>query len=72
MKKKIKDLTIDEVKQICKKARTKQNGKVVQRCVSDCPLNSPRADIIVFDTTPRTCELVVALNKEIEVEEDEM
>lgn len=68
MKKKIKDLTIDEIKQICKKARTKQNGKIVQRCVSDCPLNSPS---IVFDTTPRTCELVVALNQEIEVEEDE-
>lgn len=71
MKKKIKDLTLEECKNICKKARTKPNGKVVKHCVSDCPLNSPRADYILFDNTPKTCELIIALNQEIEVNEDE-
>ena len=71
MKKKIKDLTLEEVKNICKKARTQPNGKVVKHCVSDCPLNYPRQDDILFDNKPRACELTVALNQEIEVNEDE-
>ena len=60
MKKKIKDLTLEELKAICLKVRTNKKGKAKDWCVSDCPL---------FHWNMKTCEIVQRLNQEIEVEE---
>ena len=70
MIKQVKDITLEEVKQICIKARTKENGKVVKYCVSDCPLNKDNADMfLLFDNSIRLCELIKMLNKEVEIED---
>ena len=69
MKKKIKDLTVDEAKAICIKSRTKANGKIKDCCVRDCPLNT-RCEWSLFDTNLRACDIIYILNKEIEVEDD--
>lgn len=72
MKKKIKDLNVEEIKTICKKARTNKKGKVKECCCQDnCPLGSPREYRFMLDTTLRICEIVASLNQEIEVEDDE-
>ena len=64
MIKQIKDITLEEAKQICIKARTKENGKVIKHCVSDCPLNSNNSNIfLLFDNSIRLCELIKMLNK---------
>ena len=68
MIKQVKDITLEEAKQICIKARTKENGKVVKHCVSDCPLNKDDSDMfLLFDNSIRLCELIKMLNKEVEV-----
>lgn len=74
MKKKIKDLTLEEIKAICKKARTNDKGKVSNYCKQiNCPLGSPRGYMyqVGLDTSLKLCEIVSSLNKEIEVEDDE-
>lgn len=72
MKKKVKDLTIEEIKAICKKARTNKKGKIKDYCCRDnCPLGSARDYQLMLDTSPRLCEIVAGLNKEIEVDGDE-
>ena len=65
---KVKDLTIEQAKAICKKARTKPNGKVKDMCTHDCPLNT-RSDF--FDTSLRACDIINILNMEVEVLENE-
>lgn len=67
LKKKIKDLTLEEVKAICLKARTKANGKVRNKCVEDCPLNTRSP--LPFDFSLRACDIIAILNKNIEVDE---
>ena len=70
--KKIKDLTLEEIKTICKKARTNKKGKVKEYCCqNNCPLGSPREYQFMLDTTLRICEIVASLNEEIEVESSE-
>lgn len=65
---KIKDMTIEQVKTICLKARTKANGKVKEYCVEDCPLNNN--DIVpLFQIKLRLCDLVAMLNKEVVVDD---
>ena len=72
MKKKIKDLTFEEISAICKKARTNEKGKISKYCQRDyCPLGGPREYQLMGDTSLKTCEIIWTLNKEIEVEEDE-
>ena len=72
MKKKIKDLTFEEISAICKKARTNEKGKISKYCQRDnCPLGGPREYRLLRDTSLKTCEIIWTLNKEIEVEEDE-
>ena len=72
MKKKIKDLTFEEISAICKKARTNKKGKISEYCKRDnCPLGGPREYPLLGDTSLKTCEILSALNKEIEVEENE-
>ena len=72
MKKKIKDLTFEEISEICKKARTNEKGKINKYCQRDnCPLGGPREYNLFGDTSLKTCEIIWTLNKEIEVEEDE-
>ena len=61
---KVKDLTIEQAKAICEKARTKPNGKIKSMCTSDCPLYT-RDD--PFDTSLRACDIINILNMEIEV-----
>lgn len=71
MKKKIKDLTLEEMKAICKKARTNKKGKVSNYCCQEnCPLGSPREYQLMLDTSLKLCEIVSSLNKEIEVEDN--
>ena len=71
MKKKIKDLTLEEMKAICKKARTNKKGKTKDYCCRDnCPLGGPREYGLTFDTSLKTCEIVASINKEIEVEDN--
>ena len=71
MIKQVKDITLEEVKQICIKARTKEKGKVVKGCVSDCPLNKENSDIfLLFDNSIRLCELIKMLNKKVEIKND--
>lgn len=67
---KVKDLTIEQAKAICIKARTKPNGKVVKSCVEDCPLNT-RNPYNMFDTNLRACDIINILNMEIEVLEND-
>lgn len=64
---KVKDLTREQAKEICIKARTKPNGKIVNSCVDNCPLNT-RSPYNMFDTNLRACDIVSILNMEIEVE----
>lgn len=64
---KVKDLTIKQTKEICIKARTKPNGKIVNSCVENCPLNT-RKPYDMFDKNLRACDIVSILNMEIEVE----
>lgn len=72
MKKKIKDLTFEEISAICKKERTNKKGKISDYCKREnCPLGGPREYQFMGDTSLKTCEIIWALNKEIEVEEDE-
>ena len=72
MKKKIKDLTFEEMSAICKKARTNKKGKISKYCKRDnCPLGGPREYKLLGDSSLKTCEIISVLNKEIEVEEDE-
>ena len=72
MKKKIKDLTFEEISAICKEARTNKKGKTSEYCQRDnCSLGGPREYRLLGDTSLKTCEIIWALNKEIEVEEDE-
>ena len=72
MKKKIKDLTFEEISAICKKARTNKKGKISEYCQREnCPLGGPREYPLLGDTSLKTCEIIWALNKEIEVEENE-
>lgn len=72
MKKKIKDLTFEEISAICIKARTNKKGKISEYCQRDnCPLGGPREYQLFGDTSLKTCEIISVLNKEIEVEEDE-
>ncbi len=71
MKKKIKDLTFEEIRAICQKARTNEKGKISKHCQrDDCPLGGPREYSLTYDTSLKTCEIVASLNKEIEVEEE--
>lgn len=71
MKKKIKDLTMEEIVAICKKARTNKKGKISDYCKRDnCPLGGPREYRVSMDSSLKTCEILSVLNKEIEVEED--
>lgn len=70
MIKKIKDMTFDEVKVICTKARTKRNGKISNWCASDCPLNT-RDPYGIFERSLRACDIIKILNTEIEVEDSE-
>lgn len=70
--KKIKDLTLEEVRAICKKARTNKKGKISDYCKREnCPLGGPRDYQLTFDSSLKTCEIIAVLNKEIEVEENE-
>ena len=72
MIKKIKDLTLEEIKTICKKARTNKKGKISHYCKQEnCPLGSPRDYQLMLDTSLKLCEIVASLNKEIEVLENE-
>lgn len=72
MKKKIKDLTLDEIIAICQKARTNKKGKISKHCQRDnCTLGGPREYSLTYDTSLKTCEIVATLNKDIEVEEDD-
>ena len=69
MKKKIKDLTLEEMSAICKKARTNKKGKISDYCKRDnCPLGGPREYQLSMDSSLKTCEIISVLNKEIEVE----
>lgn len=61
-KKKIKDLTLEELKAICRKARTNKKGKEKEWCVNDCPL---------YFWNMKMCEIVSRLNQEIEVEDEQ-
>ena len=71
MKKKIKDLTFEEISEICKKARTNEKGKISDYCKREnCPLGGPREFQLLSDSSLKTCEIIGVLNKEIEVEED--
>ena len=71
MKKKIKDLTLEEIQAICKKARTNKKGKIKDYCCRDnCPLGGPREYALTLDTSLKTCEIVASINKEIEVEDN--
>lgn len=65
---KVKDLSIMQVLEICKKARTKPNGKVKDMCTHDCPLNTRSTP---FDTSLRACDIIYILNSEIEVLEND-
>lgn len=69
MLKKIKDLTLEEAKTICLKARTKATGKVKNRCVEDCPLNT-RNSLLPFDIGLKACDIIAILNKNIEVQDE--
>ena len=70
--KKIKDLTLEECRAICKKARTNKKGKISDYCKREnCPLGGPREYQLTFDNSLKTCEIISVLNKEIEVEEDD-
>ena len=72
MKKKIKDLTYEEMSAICKKARTNKKGKISDYCKRDnCPLGGPREYRVSMDSSLKTCEIISVLNKEIEVEEND-
>ena len=72
MKKKIKDLTLEEISAICKEARTNEKGKISKYCQREnCPLGGPREYKLIGDTSLKTCEIISILNKEIEVAEDE-
>lgn len=72
MKKKIKDLTLEEIKAICKKARTNKKGKISDYCCQgNCPLASPRDYQLLLDTSLKLCEIIVSFNREIEVNIDE-
>ena len=72
MKKKIKDLTLEEMRAICQKARTNKKGKISDYCKRDnCPLGGPREYRLSMDSSLKTCEILSVLNKEIEVEEDD-
>lgn len=72
MKKKIKDLTLEEIIAICKEARTDEKGKISKHCDREyCPLGGPRKFPLLVDTSLKTCEILIALNKEIEVEEND-
>lgn len=62
---KVKDLSIMQVMEICKKARTKPNGKVKTMCSPECPLNT-RSDF--FDMSLRACDIVKILNMEVDVD----
>lgn len=71
MKKKIRDLTLEEIQAICKKARTNKKGKIKDYCCRDnCPLGGPREYVLTLDTSLKTCEIVASINKEIEVEDN--
>ena len=71
MKIKIKDLSLDEIIAICKKARTNKKGKISDYCKRDnCPLGGPREYRLSMDSSLKTCEIISVLNKEIEVEEN--
>lgn len=71
MIKKIKDLTLEEIKAICKKARTNKKGKIADYCKREnCPLGGPREYQLLCDTSLKTCEIVVSLNTEIEVSDN--
>ena len=71
MKKKMKDLTLEEVQTICKKARTNEKGKISKHCQQEnCPLGSPREYQLALDTSLKMCEIICSLNKEIEVENE--
>lgn len=65
---KVKDLTIEQAKAICKKARTKPNGKVVKGCVEHCPLNTRNYYNIFFNEL-RACDIINILNMKVEVSE---
>lgn len=70
MKKKIKDLTVEEVKEICKQTRMAKNGKERKYCVNNCPLNSFSEVIGLFDNPSiRMCELIIKMNEEVDVNE---
>lgn len=62
---KVKDLSIIQALEICKKARTKPNGKVKDRCSYDCPLNTRDNP---FDTSLRACDIIQILNMEVDVD----
>ena len=71
-KKKVKDLTLEEIKAICLKARTNEKGKVKVWCANEnCPLYECNYVQLPFQNNMKICELVAKLNQEIEVEEDE-
>ena len=66
----MKDLTLEEVKTICKKARTNEKGKISKHCQQEnCPLGSLREYQYTLYSSLRMCEIICSLNKEIEVEE---
>ena len=62
---KVKDLSIMQVLEICKKSRTKPNGKVKSMCSYDCPLYTRDG---VLDTSLRACDIVKILNMEVQVD----
>lgn len=69
-KKKIKDLTLGELKAICLKARTNKKGKVKDWCNEECPLYGGNGAQLLFQNNIRTCEILHRLNQEIEVENE--
>ena len=72
MKKKIKDLTDEEIKSICKKARTDKKGGIFDYCCQwNCPLGSPKKHRLLLDSSLKMCEIVAGLNQEIEVDCDD-
>ena len=62
---KVKDLSIIQALEICKKARTKPNGKVKDMCSHDCPLNTRTG---FFDTDLRACDIIKILNMEVDAD----
>ena len=64
---KVKDMTMEDAKAICLKARTNKNGKVKDSCAKGkCPLYVTSDEIaILFPQQIRLCDLIRMLNEEV-------